>query len=260
MNLLHKTLQFIYTVWTCIIYFIFMLIAFPLFFVLHLLLDELTAHKILMLGYANWWARWWGFLCGIRMEVDRNPLVRTDESYVFVANHNSNLDAMLWVYSTNNLSKGLAKKELLGVPILGYLFKKTCVIVDRGDKESRRKSVEKMKDEMKRGVSIFLFPEGTRNKTAQPLLPFHDGAFRIAVDLQKPIVPLVMLNTGSLIPAKWNLFKPGRVKCIFLAPIPTAGMTEDNIEKLKSGIYAMMERVVVENDVRFAKTYGLRNA
>lgn len=207
-----------------------------------------------MLGYANWWARAWGFLCGIRMEVVRNSKVKTDESYVFVANHNSNLDAMLWVYSADNLSKGLAKKELLSVPILGYLFKKTCVIVDRGDKESRKKSLEKMKEEMKRGVSIFLFPEGTRNKTNKPLLPFHDGAFRIAIDLQKPIVPLVMLNTGSLIPAKWNLFKPGSVRCIFLDPIPTAGMREENLDGLKGKIFAIMEGVVLENDVRFAKS------
>lgn len=260
MNLLHKTLQLIYTAWASVTYFIFMLIAFPLFFGLHLLLDEITAHKILMLGYAHWWARWWGFLCGIRMDVVKNQNVKTDESYVFVANHNSNLDAMLWVYSTGNLSKGLAKKELLSVPILGYLFKKTCVIVDRGDKESRKRSIEKMKQEMKRGVSIFLFPEGTRNKSVQPLLPFHDGAFRIAIDLQKPIVPLVMLNTGSLIPAKWNLFKPGRVKCVFLDPIPTEGMTDENLVALKNRTFAMMEKVVVENDVRFGKDLGLQRA
>lgn len=117
-----------------------------------------------------------------------------------------------------------------------------------------------MKQEMKRGVSIFLFPEGTRNKSVQPLLPFHDGAFRIAIDLQKPIVPLVMLNTGSLIPAKWNLFKPGRVKCVFLDPIPTEGMTDENLVALKNRTFAMMEKVVVENDVRFGKDLGLQRA
>ncbi len=199
-----------------------------------------------MLGYAHWWAKWWGFICGIRMEVVRNPKVKKDESYVFTGNHKSNLDAMLWVYSVDNLSKGLAKREVLDFPVLGYLFKKTCVIVDRGDKDSRKNSYALMKEEFSKGISIFIFPEGTRNKTKLLLQPFRDGAFRIAIDLQKPIAPVVMLNTGALIPNRGILFKPGKVKCIFLDPIPTAGMTEANLEELKSKTFAVMEKVLAD--------------
>ncbi|HXH19282.1 MAG TPA: lysophospholipid acyltransferase family protein [Chitinophagales bacterium] len=244
--------RLLYTLWAGGTYFIFMLIAFPLFFTLHLLMDEIKAHRILMLGYAKWWAAVWGFLCGFKMQVVKNPKVKKDESYVFVSTHNSNLDAMLWVYATDNLSKGLAKTELLKVPILGYLFKKTCVIVDRSSKESRRKSMEAMKAEMGKGVSIMIFPEGTRNKTGMPLQPFHDGAFRIAIDLQKPIVPVVMLNTGALMPSGSILFKPGTARCIFLDPIPTAGLTEADLEELKRKTFALMEKTVVENDARFS--------
>lgn len=246
MNFFLRALQLLYTLWVGVIYFIFMVIAFPLFLVLHLLLPEIKAHRVLMFGYAKWWAAAWAFLSGFDMQVARNPKVKKEESYVFVANHNSNLDAMLWVHATGNLFKGLAKKELLSVPILGYLFKKTCVIVDRSDKESRKKSMEMMKQEMLRGISIFIFPEGTRNKTGKPLQPFHDGAFRIAIDLQKPIVPVVMLGTGERIPPGIRLFKPGKVQCIFLDPVPTDGLTEANLEELKSKIFAMMERTVIE--------------
>jgi len=246
LQLLLKPFQFLYTLWVGITYFIFMLIAFPLFFILHATLDEVRAHRILMLGYANWWARWWSFISGIRMQAVKNPNIKTGESYVFVSNHTSNLDAMLWVYSVDNLSKGLAKKELLKVPILGYLFKKTCVIVDRSSKESRKKSIEKMKEEMKKGISIFIFPEGTRNKTGKPLQPFHDGAFRIAIELQKPIAPLVMINTGSLMPSGTLLLKPGKVKCVFLDPIDTKGLTEDHVEELKNKVFAVMENAILK--------------
>jgi 1-acyl-sn-glycerol-3-phosphate acyltransferase len=244
LKFLLKPLQLLYVLWVFIAYSVFVLIGVPLFFVLHLLLDEVKAHRILMLGYANWWATVWGFLCGIRMQAVRNPNVKKEESYVFIANHNSNLDAMLWVYSVENLSKGLAKKEVLDFPVLGYLFKKTCVIVDRSDKESRRRSYALMKEEMNKGISIFIFPEGTRNKTGKPLQPFHDGAFRIAIDVQKPIAPVVMLNTGKLMPSGSLFYKPGKVKCIFLDPIPTEGLTEADLEELKNKTFAMMERVV----------------
>lgn len=203
-----------------------------------------------MFGYVKWWAAVWGFLSGFKMDVVRNSNVKKNESYVFVGNHNSNLDAMLWVHATDNLFKGLAKKELVGIPILGYLFKKTCVIVDRSNKESRINSIEKMKEEMNRRISIYIFPEGTRNKTEKPLQPFHDGAFRIAIDLQKPIVPVVMLNTKTLMPGSWRLFKPGKVKCIFMDPIPTEGLIESHQEELKSKVFTLMEKVVVENDGR----------
>ena len=227
-----------------------MLVAFPLFFILHLLLEEVEAQRILMLGYVKWWAATWGFLSGFKMEVVKNSNVRKDEAYVFVGNHNSNLDAMLWVYATDNLFKGLAKKELLSVPVLGYLFKKTCIIVDRSDKESRRKSIDKMKEEMKRGISIYIYPEGTRNKTDKPLQPFRDGAFRMAIDLQKPLVPVVMLNTKTLMPGSWKLFTPGTVKCIFMDPIPTEGLSELYLDELKSKVFSLMEGVVVKNDNR----------
>ena len=243
--MLRYILRLLYSFWVSAVYIFLMLIAFPLFFILHGLMDEVKAQKLLMFGYVKWWTTTWGFLSGFKMVIAGNPKIKKQESYVFVANHNSNLDAMLWVHATGNLFKGLAKKELQKVPVLGYLFQKTCIIVDRSDKESRRKSIEKMKREMSKGISILIFPEGTRNKTEAPLQPFKDGAFRIAIDLQKPIAPVVMLNTRSLMPGNWKPFKPGKAKCIFLDPIPTEGLTEADLETLKSKTYQIMEEAIM---------------
>ncbi|GIV35122.1 MAG: 1-acyl-sn-glycerol-3-phosphate acyltransferase [Chitinophagales bacterium] len=248
-----KAIQFFYTIWVVLTYIPFMVFAVVVIIIAHNLFNEIKAHCI-VLRYCRWWAAVWAFLCGIRIKVKYNPSIKEDQSYVFVSNHCSNLDAMVWAYAARNSSKGLAKKELLLVPFLGYIFSKVCVIVDRGDKESRRKSMELLKAEMKKGISLLIFPEGTRNKSNQPLQSFHSGAFRIAVELHKPIVPVVICNSGHLIPPGRALFRPGTVKCIFLEPISVEGKTETDIEDLKSEAYRRMEAVLLQEDVRFASS------
>ncbi len=160
---------------------------------------------------------------------------------------------MVWLYANRHLMKGLAKKEISNIPVLGYLFRKTCVIVERGNKESRQQSMEALREAAQKNISIIMFPEGTRNKTDEPLQPFYDGAFRIAIVLQKPLAPFVMINTGALMPSANFFYKPGTVKCIFLDPVSTKGLKEKDMEALKSKVYAMMERAIMENDERFKR-------
>ncbi len=252
MNFFTRILRTIYTAWAIGTYIVFMTIGAAFIVVVHSIFNENKAHRM-VIGYCRWWATVWTFMCGIKIKVIDNPKIKTEESYVFVTNHCSNLDAMIWAYSPRNISKGLAKKELMKIPFLGYIFSKVCVIVDRSDKESRKKSIGALIEEMKKGVSLMIFPEGTRNKTDKPLQPFHSGAFRIAVEVQKPIVPVVFCNAGLLMPIGNSLYKPGTVKCIFLDPIPTEGLTEADIDRIKDESFQRMEKAVLENDDRFRK-------
>ena len=89
-----------------------------------------------------------------------------------------------WPYLTS--LRPLGKKELLNIPVFGWILRSVAVLVDRSNPESRRKSVERLNKIFKRGISVIIFPEGTTNKTDKPLTPFYDGAFRIAIENQGP--------------------------------------------------------------------------
>ncbi len=251
MKTILKPFLFVYSVYVALLYFISLMIAVPLVILSYALLNEIRGHLV-ALGIIRIWSITWATLCGIRMKVIDRHKTPPSGCYVFVCNHTSNLDAMLWGWSNIYLVKGLAKRELMKVPMLGYIFRKTCVIVDRGSKESRQESVKELKDTSQKNISIFVFPEGTRNRTDKPLKSFYDGAFRMAIELQKPIAPLVMCNTGLLMPPGSLMSKPGTVKTVFLDHVPTAGLTENDIEPLKQKVFAMMEQALLQHDARFA--------
>jgi len=111
--------------------------------------------------------------------------------------------------------------------------------------------MQALREAAQKNISIIMFPEGTRNITDKPLQPFYDGAFRIAIDLQKPLAPFVMINTGVLMPSTNFFYKPGIVKCIYLNPVSTEGLEEKDMESLKAKVFARMEKAILENDERY---------
>ncbi|MFM7856381.1 MAG: lysophospholipid acyltransferase family protein, partial [Flammeovirgaceae bacterium] len=88
------------------------------------------------------------------------------------------------------------------------------MVVDRGDSASRKKSINFLKKILCYNISILIFPEGTQNRTAELLQPFKDGAFRVAVDTQQPILPLAVIGAGPLMPPGTVNIKPGKIKIV----------------------------------------------
>jgi 1-acyl-sn-glycerol-3-phosphate acyltransferase len=133
------------------------------------------------------------------------------------------------------------------VPVFGYIYKRAIVMVDRRDAEKRARSVRVLKSVLKRGVSIFIFPEGTFNLTNKPLKDFFDGAFRIAIETQTPIRPLLFLNAYDRMHYK-SVFSlnPGKSRTIFLDTIEVAGYTMSDVQKLKRKVHDMMEKKLIE--------------
>ena len=171
---------------------------------------------------------------------------RNGQSYIYVSNHTSFLDIPgLWMIIPGE-KKPLAKKELLKIPVFGWIARSASVIVDRSSGESRKKSMEKLKTILSRGVSILLFAEGTQNRTREPLQPFKDGAFRIAIDAQQPILPMVVVGAGPLMPPGTVRMKPGRIKVIVAPEIPTEGLTPSDQGKLKQETFDVMKGLVVK--------------
>ena len=104
-----------------------------------------------------------------------------------------------------------------------------------------------LKDVLKRGISILIFTEGTQNRTKEVLQPFYDGAFRIAIETQQPILPMVILNAGNLMPAGTLQAKPGKIKIVVNPEIPTEGLTLQDVQELKQRTFDRMKEMIIAN-------------
>jgi len=178
--------------------------------------------------------------------------IHSHKAYIYLSNHTSFLDIPGVCLTVPSQIRPLAKKELLKIPVFGWIVRHASVIVDRSSNESRKKSMEHMKDVLRRGISVLIFPEGTQNRTDKPLQPFFDGAFRIAIETQQPILPMVILGAGTLMPPRKGVIYPGAIKIIILEEIPTAGLLQKDLGDLKEKVMKrMMDVIVAENPDKY---------
>lgn len=201
----------------------------------------------IVMGYKIF-TKCWCFCIGIRIKLKGKHIRDKAEPCIIVGNHGSNLDMMTAPYVLPTKVTALAKSELKKVPMLGYMFKTVSIFVNRKDPESRKKSLEEMKEALNNGVYIFMFPEGTRNRTKNPLKDFYDGAFKTAIELQKPIMPLIFLNLRKVAPMGTFLMQPGKLIGEYLEQIPTIGLTEADVPALKQKVYELMYNYIETND------------
>lgn len=141
----------------------------------------------------------------------------------------------------------LAKKELLKIPVFGWIAQHAAVIVDRSSGESRKKSMDRLRKILLDGLSILIFAEGTQNRTKEILQPFKDGAFRIAIDTQEPILPMVLVGAGPLMPPGTLRIRPGNIKVVVAPEIPTTGLSHEDMPDLKAKTFDVMKRLIAEH-------------
>jgi 1-acyl-sn-glycerol-3-phosphate acyltransferase len=140
----------------------------------------------------------------------------------------------------------LGKAEMNKIPVFGSIYKRGTVSVDRDSPEARARSVKKLIGFIKKGISVFICPEGTFNMTHKPLKSFYDGAFRIAIETQKPIRPVVFPDTyDRLNYASIFSLNPGKCRGIYLCQTPTKGMTLKDVPQLKAKIFVQMEEALI---------------
>ena len=174
-------------------------------------------------------------LAGVRVRVMDRERAFAQPCCVFVANHVSNVEAPALFPVLPRIS--VIMKESLGrIPLLGYAMRLGGFIcVDRKAKDSRRQALELAVRTLRSGISMLVFPEGTRNPTSK-LLPFRPGPFQLAIEAGVPVVPITVHGAAPLMPRGAVYLRPGRMTLRFHPPVPTAGM--DMSDRL-----ALMKRV-----------------
>jgi 1-acyl-sn-glycerol-3-phosphate acyltransferase len=239
-----RILTFLYSVWVGVIFTSSMIVLLP-FIVLPITISQRWGGlSFLML---RTWALFFSIFNRIQYKVNGKTHIQKGEAYIYTCNHSSLLDSPAIPISIPGVVKILAKKELVKVPVLGWIIKAVVVQVDRSNNESRRKSIDMLKKEIANGTSIFIFPEGTMNRTGKVLNEFYDGAFRIAIETETPILPMSLINSGNLMKPGKLLVKPGTITVEFAEPIETKGLTKEDIPALKQKVFSIMEKNILRN-------------
>lgn len=239
---MRRIFQHFYNFWTIFNFTWLMLVCVPwvIFFVV---IHEKIGGKI---GYIilEFWSRLFSALSGIFYKSVGREKLEKGKAYVYTANHGSYLDATAIVAIIPEQCRPLGKVEILDYPIFGLMFKYIGVTVNRSNPVSRQKSLELIKAKLLKGINILIFPEGTMNRTEKTLLPFKDGAFRLAIETQTPIVPLAIHNAKNLFPRGTTKLKAGTVVVEFGEPISVDGLTLTDLDKLKQQVYEVTEKML----------------
>jgi 1-acyl-sn-glycerol-3-phosphate acyltransferase len=185
------------------------------------------------------WMKTWLFLVGCPVIVRGKENFKKGETYVIVYNHNALIDVPLSAPFVPGGNKTIAKSSFAKVPIFGWFYKRGAVLVDRKNDQSRRKSLEVMRSVLQNNIHMCIYPEGTRNRTDQPLKPFYDGAFKLAIDANKDIMPCVIFGTKEAMPiSKGFYLVPKRLEMHFLTPV---AYTDCKPAELKDKVFDIMK-------------------
>ncbi len=240
-KILVRTARILFGIYATIIFFVFLIIAFFSYIIIFVFVNEKKAPFIAHQKISRPWSKMLFIFYGIRFIIKNKELLDPSKTYVFIANHRSQLDIPAYALATNHTIRFLSKVELTKIPLMGYIIRKLYITVDRKDKVARAKSMDNMLNSIKERISVFICPEGTRNKGDEPLLPLHDGAFRLAIQSQVPIAILVLTNADKLLsPFRPLELSPGKIIGQWCKPIPTLGMTQDDLPALKENAMNQM--------------------
>lgn len=229
------------SLWVWLVFGLTTLITFPVMLLLYLLTVRqdpgryLVGRAFRMIGVITFRINplWSVRLSGVKIENPRRP-------YVVVSNHESFADILLLCNLPWEM-KWMSKIEILRIPYLGWMMRLAGDIpIDRGSRESAGKAMELSRRSLKNRVSVMIFPEGTRS-TGDDLLPFKDGAFRLAIKTGTAILPLALIGTrDALAKHDWR-FGPADAEVTVLPPIEVTGLTLKDTDALKERVRILID-------------------
>jgi len=236
----------LYTIYALLWFACITILAFPIVLIFSFFGKRTGGNLICFM--AKIWADIWYFLIGIRHENIFESSYDPSRNYVFLFNHISYMDIpCLFKAIRKQPFRVLGKDEIKKIPLFGFIYSRGAVMVDRGNTVRRAKSVRVLKSLLKHHISIGIFPEGTFNETGKPLKSFYDGAFRIAIETNTPVKPVLFLDNYTLLNYHELLsLKNGKSRAVFLEEISPAGYSLQQISLFKQKVYSIMEAKLIE--------------
>lgn len=196
---------------------------------------------------ARIWARIILFGMGFYYTIKREEKLVKGKSYMIVANHTSMTDIMLMLVIIKNPFVFVGKKELSKIPLFGFFYKRTCILVDRNSSKSKNEVFKRAQDRLNQGLSICIFPEGgVPDDESIVLDEFKDGAFRLALEHQIPIVPIVFADNKKRFSYTFLSGSPGRMRIKVLPFVETKGLGPENRKDLKDQVRQLIYKGLLE--------------
>ncbi|SFV34086.1 lysophospholipid acyltransferase family protein [Thermoflavifilum thermophilum] len=235
-----------FAVYVALLFLVTMLLTALYVAICYLCFHEPRRTAMVLKGYRVWMSIFLP-LAGCRIRIRGRERLKGRGPFVVVANHRSFVDILVMTPFVPGVNKTLAKKEFASIPVFSLIYRAGSVLVDRKNPASRAKSYEAMKEVLQQGMHMIIYPEGTRNTTTEPLRPFQDGAFALAIETQRPIVPAVLFHTEKILPPGAGLyFRPHRIELHFLPPVSVEGYDRNQVQELKQQVFSLMKQYYVQ--------------
>jgi len=237
MAILRYPLWLFYRIW------FYILVALPIVVMFPLLLISISREKWYPFFFrlARFWAKFILVGMGFNYRVTKAEIPDPKKSYMFVANHTSMADIMLMLVTIKNPFVFVGKRELAKIPLFGFFYKRTCILVDRSSAKSRQAVFLRAQRRLKQGLSICIFPEGGVPEEHILLDEFKDGAFRLAINHQIPVVPITFYDNKKRFSYTFFSGSPGKMRAKIHKFFSTSGLitadTKFLNEKVRSIIY-----------------------
>lgn len=241
MQLILRPIQILYTIYAFVVFLLLMFLLFPFIVVASFFGKEKGGNAIY--NICRFWADSCMLLWGIRHKNYFEAPHDASKPSILLFNHTSYMDIpiLMSAFRYQHL-RVLGKSEMTRIPIFGFIYKNAVVTVDRSDASHRARSVKVLKAVLKKNISVVIAPEGTFNMSHHPLKEFYDGAFKIAIETQTPIKPVLFLDALDRLHYK-NIFTltPGKSRAIYLAEISVEGYEIKDTPLLKQKVFNIME-------------------
>lgn len=227
----------------------YVLMAIPILIMLPFLVISIWTEK----GYpyffkmARLWAKFILFGMGFYYKVEKSEELDSNKSYMIVANHTSMADIMLMLAVIKNPFVFVGKKELSKIPLFGFFYKRTCILVDRSCSKSRMEVFNSAEKRIKRGLSVCIFPEGgVPNDEKIVLDTFKDGAFRLAIEHQIPILPITFGDNKKRFSYTFFSGSPGIMRVKIHSLVQTLGKKGVDRKEIREEVYDIIHKQLVD--------------
>jgi len=199
---------------------------------------------------ARIWSKFILIGMGFGYKIKRDQIIDPNQSYMFVANHTSMADIMLMLVAVKNPFVFVGKQELSKIPLFGFFYKRTCILVDRSSAKSRQAVFKRAQRRLNQGLSICIFPEGGVPEEHILLDPFKDGAFRLAINHLIPVVPITFYDNKKRFSYEFFSGSPGKMRAKIHKFLPTKGLTIEDTkslnEKARTVIWDELSKVAIK--------------
>jgi 1-acyl-sn-glycerol-3-phosphate acyltransferase len=243
MKLMKAIFWILYRVW------FYILVALPIVLLLPALLISISREQWYPFFFklARFWAKFILIGMGFRYSVKAYAKPEKGKSYMFIANHTSMADIMLMLAIVKNPFVFVGKKELARIPLFGFFYRKTCILVDRSDAKSRQAVFLQAQRRLRQGLSVCIFPEGGVPEESVVLDTFKDGAFRLAINHQIPIVPITFRDNKKRFSYTFFSGSPGPMRAVIHEFMQTKGLDISRTKELREAAREIILSDLINN-------------